>query len=593
MRLRRAGIIAALTVLAVLIGAPGAHATELPSPVTPSDALPSTVVKMTQGKTGTWSVGDYLRAFTYANQERSLATIPKAVPLTAPAAVTRGAAGSNVVTGSFMAGWLLTDGYLAMYANITGESPMEGACAQPAWAQAVISTLYVFSSPDCSVKVANQNSDIVAGTQLSYGGTTLRDTGLYVEVLGGYNCWQASGPIPSGTRLEMRASGASSWGQTSWPTAAGASGYSCNGKPWQAAYPGVRPLTFRLVSSTTSAVLAQSATASADPSRSVDCRIRWSDGTTTTNAAAEVYKDTSGLPISVVSNSCQQAYVSKPGRGTTLYPTDIEVGSTNTDNGARTVISDQEVPEYTEQQRNGIYAPGVGGLVLQKIAGLDAGSCMTWAADCSDWWNTSQQGTNEDTYRCTFDGAAVELAECGIYRHTFDTRTGTPTITDPSTGEQTEWTSKADPANGYDTGGQAAQSPDRCVTSFSLNPVDWVLRPLRCAFEPRKSKVDEFGSRIDSAWRASFPAKLGGVFAGLGAAFGTVGAGGCQGLTVQVPTLGPDWKPVLKTAQYLPACPGDPFEHVAPAFFWIISAGIVIIGGIGIKLQLDKLVNNT
>lgn len=597
MRRRRIALVASVTTLALLFGFPGsAVAAPLPNIVDDVPALPSSVVKMSQGTDGAW-VMRTLNAMAAANRSTALAPIPKPVPMpiTPPTPLVRGAAGGPL-TGAFMAGWTITDGVLMMYGQQTGDNPLQGSCGWGEVGQAVVTVLYPLSKPNCAVQVLEPNKDAPAGwSAATWNGGSIRY--LETRIVGtGYGskraCYAYTPPLSNTVGSIRGAIGVKlnngTYGQLFPDTTTGT---FCDIRPFEH-YNAllVSTVGYFYNTSTGQSIGTLPAETSGNPNRGLNCTIKWRDGTTTTGSGGS-FKESDGIPLGGVQAGCQQAFVSKPGAGPDLLPSEIKVGSINTDTGAQTEISTQPVPDFDATQKQALSPGANGGLRLLKIAGLDAGSCMTWAADCSNWWTQSEAGTKTDTYGCVFAGQPVSLSECGVYRETFDTKTNTPTITDPVTGQQNEWSSAPDPANSPGTGGQAGQSPTQCVETFTLNPVDWVMRPLRCLFEPSQAKVDAFRARIDATWRGTWPAQLSTVFAGLGAAFGTVGAGSCAGLVVNVPTVGPDWKPVLVQGRYLPACPGDTFADVAPAFFWIISGGIVIIGALGIKQRLDKLVN--
>lgn len=198
---------------------------------------------------------------------------------------------------------------------------------------------------------------------------------------------------------------------------------------------------------------------------------------------------------------------------------------------------------------------------------------MTWEATCASWWSKTSSGTNtvtdEGTYRCEYGGREVPLAECGVYRQTFDTRTEKPTVTDPVTGNQTDWSNTPDNANQYGTGAQSNQASDRCVLSFSLNPVDWVLRPLRCLFEPRKTKIDAAMTNMSAAWSASSAAGLVGAVGGLGAAF--QGGTGCSGLPFHL-----EWNGhVLVHTRLLDAC-DEPMAGIAATVKGLLTVALIL-----------------
>lgn len=582
--MRRTGLVAFVTALVVLISSPPAHAVDLIDEVDAVKSLPSTAVKAWHSAAG--GIGDQqLKFFGWlVAQAKSsgpaappaAAAIADAVPLTAPAPLAKAGASSNLLVGAFSAGWMITDGTLALYSTVTGDEALQGACRQPAWAQAGISVLYPFSMPDCVVGVTVPNSDATQGwTKLSGAAGTLE----YLGQFQGTHCYRVTpanvNPNAvggSGTNVGVRnAQGAmTSIGFGSYPSRC--PGTTSQGYWFATPSPPVYIYTGTMASPNIQGSMTQS---SADPSRSIDCKLTWPDGTTTTGSGG-TFKESAGLAPSGIDKGCRDAFVSKPGAGPGLLPSTIDVGTIREDTGARTEISKQTVPSFSESEKVGLTPGDNTGLRLLKVVQGAVQSCMSWEADCVSWWTQTAEGTSptvdSGTYRCQFGGRDVALAECGVYRQTFDTKTNTPTITDPTTGQQVGWSSSKDPANTPGTGGQAGQSNEQCVVSFTLNPVDWVMRPLRCLFEPRQSVVTAAQNGVTTAWTNS---AVGAWSIALGGWNFDPPPSGCAGILLPLDVwFGHDVQPI----RLLNACPGEPLAPAAA----ISTLVITILSGIGL-----------
>lgn len=145
----------------------------------------------------------------------------------------------------------------------------------------------------------------------------------------------------------------------------------------------------------------------------------------------------------------------------------------------------------------------------------DTVNCFDNPASCRGWYEDAAQ--NPDLYNCTFGGVATSIAECYIYRDSFDpgSRASGNWLTDPVTGQPaqappgTQRGTDINTGTGTGTGmGAPAQDPaqDRqCFPSgwSALNPVEWVLRPVQCALEwafvPRTESVIAAGTRVTTA----------------------------------------------------------------------------------------------
>lgn len=587
--IRTAAASLALAAVVVLGPAPLAFAAQPPpGTVDPIPDLPSRIVKMTQSSSGTY-VLDLLGLMAAANRETALAPIPKpppATPLTSPATWTRGAGG--VAMMAFQAGWGLGQGGLAMYAAATGDTYENLSCNQPDWYQGVNSLMTFGLAPGCAGTVANpQPGSMITGGTLVFGGLTFkihavstgRDGSPANSPTGTGYCATWSGNPGSGYGAGWRyPSGYQSMGSWWGGVVQAGTLAPCGPSGTTIAWRSTSPAPYYYVYNAQGEVARSSEVKLrplADSTRTPRCKIDWEDGTSTTGTGT-AYTENGGIPMSAAGLGCEQAFVSKPGGGPALLPSRITVESED-EAGAKTTISDQQVPDYGPDERRAFDATKSAGLVLTKVVNGVSDSCNTWAADCAGWWAQSDQGTNQDTYRCLFGGQAVSLAECGIYRYTFDTKTSTPTITDPTTGQQVPWSSTARGNNSTSPGGSGDVGPgQQCMDEWSSapNPIEWVFHPIKCAlvwaFVPRASVTDNFRDGIGSAWNNSTVGAMAVSLSGLPAIFST--EAGCAGLPFDIDFFGIHFQ-----GRLFEAC-SEPWAGVATVVRNIIS-GVILVGG--------------
>lgn len=604
-RLTAAGLVVG-AVLSLFAAAP-ASAAEPVVPVQPIPDLPSNTLRMTPTGTGGWSAIDVWKAqLWYASTATSkdLVTIPTTgtkvavspKPITAPAQFVRGAAGGPLV-GAFMGGFAIGTAGLELYGAVTGSDPLESICGSAF--EGVGHVIYMGMMPDCAVGLDDPNVDVPSGT---YTGACYQ--GWCVQLLGSSRttnsaqtptfCYSVtSGTRPAGTNVGYPFKSNPSAFQSALPSSFDQSGCSPNRFLYQSTFTGVNesawaPGVLAIYTTTNgqATVVSNIPTANqSDPERKPSCTIQWEDGSTTTGAGTP-YKESAGLPLSAAGLGCKNAWDAKPGAGIDLLPSQIGVESEQ--GGSKTEIATQQVPDMSPEQRKALDAgQGNGrGLVLERVVDGSVKSCNTWEVDCAQWWTSTNGGTTPGDYRCTFGGNAVSLVECGPYRNTFDAQTSTPTITDPATGQPVPWSGTAvNPgtvAPGV-TGGGA------CGAAWSWNPVDWVLNPIKCASIPSLESVTGARTRIETAWRNSTPGQLQATVAGIAPAF-NVPDGGCGGILLPVPNIGPDGGFTIENRAFLPACAGDFFAPWATGFKWFIGIAIAGVGVFAIKRLLDRFV---
>lgn len=591
--------VAFFAAVSVLLGAGPSVAAVVPPPVADVTEVPSQLVRAINSIRIGEGVGGSpaLRASSVmkaklAHQKRLAATpkpptAPKAAPLpkviTGPAAPVRGL-GPNpagIAVAGFMGGWALGQGGLTLYSAATDQSYEELICATPDWYQAANSFLMFGVTPDCAALIPEPNPDVVAG----YGPACTSD-GLWCahllhtstfEGAGYLSCYSASSASPPSGWNAYYQNAAGLQRSMSWvPSGAALCGADLFHNGIASGNNAIAPGYFWLVGPAAQVIHPE--TLPANPERETSCRISWEDGTETTATGATYTEDT-GLPFSASGLGCEQAFVSKPGAGPALMPDRITV-ETQDGTGEQIVIMDSEVPDYTPDQRKSLnWDPSKGGLQLHKVVNGVTDSCMTWAADCAQWWPDTSQGTQPvvgvDEYRCTFGGEAIDLAECGVYRTTFDTQTDTPTITDPETGEQVEWETTTNPANSTNPG--TGPTPgEACMEGWASapNPIEWVLHPVKCAlvwaFVPRTDVVTTQTASLGTKWDSKGPAALGRALGGM--AFVPPG-NGCEGLAVP---LGDVYGHGVQNFRVLEACPGDPLQPLAALSTVVIGIASVL-----------------
>lgn len=503
------------------------------------------------------SVLDHLGAmYVYARAKGVPVEAVRQTPITAAAPVARavspGAGAAGVLTGA-QVGWALGQGGLAMWYAATDavgltQDGYEGAiCNAPDWYQGANSLIMLGVSPSCPVPAISPNQDVPAFTMLGsvpVMGSYLRPEAPTRRVL----CMGGSQPsgwlgfsavYADGTSEGMGSSNHSSWMSKCPPGLTSANGFALIDVSVVRGGYTVKALGLN------NQVVASSVTSQPDPFRSLSCRIAWSDGTVTYGFGTK-YTEGHGVPLSTTGTGCSAAFDAKPGAGTQVMPEKISVDSELEDGGAKTTISDQQVPAFSATEKQSL-APGpVQGLRLLKVVDGVTDSCMTWAADCAGWWPATSQGTSAQTstgtYRCTFAGGDVELSQCAIYQTTFDSGTLKPQLTDPETGQKLDAPLRpslntTDPGTEVTPGGQ-------CMAEWAsvANPIEWVLQPVKCAlvwaFVPRQSVVDDTLGGVKEKADSSAIGALGSGLTVITSAI--VGVSGCGGLPFHLSMFGVD-----------------------------------------------------
>lgn len=531
-RVRRLGTMvatAALVALATMVPS-AANAVDvapvLPGPVVPLPSTPAQLVSVFGGQS-TAAGESYLRATlmmikamrnapsTAAAAKAAGTTVEvaaeaaarAAVPVPITAAAPLSVAGRAVpLVNALAIGFAIGGAGVQVYGMLTGTDPLAGTCGQAEWVQTALSIAYLGATPNCQATVAQANSDqSPVWAPISYGGQSYVVKGT---ILVGSQLNACLGV--SSVRLTSKAywAGLADPGTFSWPSSSssycGSAGFTGSGTV--AAAPGATALQKVEVYNSGGVLVGTTTPTQADPTRTPSCTIQWSTGGTTSGTGVP-YKESTGIGLSAQQMGCKSAWDAKPDGA---IPQKISVDSndgTTTQHVISQNVNGAAVPEVS---------PGTGGLVLSKVVGTTTQTCMDWKTDCSGWWAATSNGTTTGTYTCTFDGASVALAQCSPYQTTFDTQTSTPTVTDPVTGDQIDWSTSPDPGNSIDPGTDVGTGDGNCFAGMlSFNPVDWVLTPVKCAlkwaFVPDPTRVQADVQQLQDSWADTMPAKIPGI----------------------------------------------------------------------------------
>lgn len=581
--------VAVLGVAASLVFASApAHAIEVapPPPVDEVAYKPSTLTSTT----GTTEKSSEIRARLLAEsryRQQNPTTVPR--PLAPPKAPTRGLSGGPL--GYILLAPVLVNGALKIYVTSaeanTDLTPEQLSCATVGQlGSSIVDWLYSVPE-DCGMAFIESNPDVSGSLgPVSYGGLSVTYTGKSLGYYYDVFCYSQSGTLASNLIAYVidKAGSKSSWqGSAAFGNAPPPAGMCSTGTRFVQAYRAGGPngypddpTVYIAALSAPDTVLAKMDMTVANPTRTPKCTV--SGGGVSATADGIPYTETEGLPLGGEAMGCTQAmedFVSAP--GSPLFPEKIKIDSEQ--GGSITTIADMDVPAEAAPSTPEEAPAPTRGLVLTKVVDGVELSCMTWEADCADWWADSDEGTDPSTYRCTYQGATIPLAECGVYRRTFtslDPDTGETVITDPVTGEDIGWGTAPDGRNSTDP--STGPTPgDRCMESWAsvANPIDWVLTPVKCAFVwafvPRSDRISDAQGRVGDLADETMLGTVGGALTGLASAF-EAGVG-CGGLPFHLE--GPGWE---VNAMLLASC-DEPAAGIAATVRTILS-GVIIAGGI-------------
>lgn len=203
-------------------------------------------------------------------------------------------------------------------------------------------------------------------------------------------------------------------------------------------------------------------------------------------------------------------------------------------------------------------------------------SCFQSPAACLEWFEDPNKSS---TYQCRYGGKVVALSECNVYAPSFN---GDPkVIGHPDTGQPTG-NPKPDAKDPkiFTNGVQDPNKMRHCYPQgwAALNPLEWVFRPIQCAFEwafvPRTTSI----TALNNAMKSSVETSLLGDVPAMVAAFTTPfeqGSGNCVGppfrIRMDLPGGGMD-----ETYYPLNSCTG--VMSTLAMFSYAASGGVVLLG---------------
>lgn len=204
---------------------------------------------------------------------------------------------------------------------------------------------------------------------------------------------------------------------------------------------------------------------------------------------------------------------------------------------ARPLVPPTASPQWV-QDLPSMYPECVDGVCTLRLLRVDvtpAIDCLTNAAACLRW---EQDPARDTKYECLYGVPsamyAVPLARCAVYR-------SVPTATATSTGSPRPDAEVLPPPDVI-TSTEAQEEGADCFPNGwgVLNPVEWVLKPTKCALEwafvPPEGSAAQHADSMRTAWGASGPGQVLGTIGEIGAAAGgdPGGAVDCRGVPVRL-----------------------------------------------------------
>lgn len=305
------------------------------------------------------------------------------------------------------------------------------------------------------------------------------------------------------------------------------------------------------------ATIAPVVIASGDPQRVLRCVVVHSGGTLTRDSAT--FRESDGVIPQVLCPDVEGLTVES-----------IEIREVNLEDGSwLTLWSESTTAEY--QAAIELAPECSNGTCLLDLRKDSVGSCFQSPTECAGWFADPDKGSK---YSCHYGSHAVDLAECTIYAPTFQpgaTTTGN-VYGDPETGAvvpSPATLSGSDP----DGSGQACWPSGWSV----FNPLEWVFRPIVCAFTPSQAAVVAVQTRIDTAISTSQPGTIANTIAA--ADWSGITSGGCQGVLIDMTWLRRDAFADVdfpETLTIANACPGSPLEPYALFSSVIVAGGVIM-----------------
>lgn len=466
------------------------------------------------------------------------------VPATATAVMTSPA---GVVVGGFALGFSVTTLGVKAFYKVTGQDLGAEVCSgEPG--QGVISVLYGI---DCSqyltnvIPPASQNADTTATIDFSpsIGETSCNGSQCgtiyaivpFTTATGSLFCVSLSWASSNGA---MARYGPSSWygGITAASTPVRANGASCPTDGAATRYTGFSSQSGSLSAtawaaqnnwSTTGAGVVGIASSSehADPDRGFVTKVTTTDGS--------MYScDAGGIGSSFKETSATVVPVCAPEVPSTKVPAEVTTTEHTLDGSAPDKqLTDQTTTKAYEDFATAQPDCAAGGCQYQIARKTSSGwlPCVVGQADCEGWFTDPQKS---DDFECVDgpDDQPLEyvntLSECNELSNYYDPQSQAEgkAYSDPATGAATGTSTSPDEdsaqMNESADDGNADESKSACFPNGwgALNPLNWVLQPIQCAFKwafiPKKSDIDAVNKAMNTAITGSVIGSVIGIVAG-------------------------------------------------------------------------------
>lgn len=223
-------------------------------------------------------------------------------------------------------------------------------------------------------------------------------------------------------------------------------------------------------------------------------------------------------------------------------------------------------------------------------------SCYVNPVPCVNWFTDPNKTTN---YQCKYGTYSVVLTECNTLSPSFDpakVAAGHP-LADPQTGLDVPAVKTGPSADDATAPGMA--DTGECYPSgwAVFNPVEWVLKPIKCAFEPRASVIQASVTGMQNSWSTTPPAKVAAVVSIWATQLPTVS--GCTGPHIaftidfwkNVGTIGASLGPVVYDGYPLSAC-DQPAATLATTGRIIGALVMYYYAGLAVTRYIGGIVGN-
>lgn len=291
-----------------------------------------------------------------------------------------------------------------------------------------------------------------------------------------------------------------------------------------------------------------------NPDRTFQCKVTNTDGTTATKFSKVWTQNDPAFAV-------PECPAPLPGK----VPDRVEVGE-KTGTSVIPLINEPTTPEWKASR---VAYPNCGtGLCELELTptATPAITCHQNPTACAGWYADPLKA---EKFKCTYGPYPAPLSECTTLAPMFEpgARESGKTLGDPETGLAGPQTSPTeDPSVGAGT-----NSDGQCFPSGwgVFNPVEWVLKPLRCAFSPRpevvKARVDEMKAK----WDRTAPVKAIGLLTGLAAAIPADAS--CGGITINWPAM---LRMPARSFTFLNSCT-DPLRGIAVLTSTVSALGMI------------------